>query len=114
MTHPFFSHFRSLSEGIHAAGNGVNEVIPPGLVFEDEKDFLSWAREQLPSVTWKEPPFFPDSLPIYILSFTSSSDQLEDFLLDLLRTWLLPEKKLSIRSFRYSPFCLAGNPDTSF
>ncbi len=114
MTHPFFSHFRSLSEGIHAAGDGVNEIIPPGLVFEDEKDFLSWAREQLPSVTWKEPCFFPDSLPIHILSFTSSSDQLEDFLLDLLRTWLLPEKKLSIRSFRYSPFCLAGNPDTSF
>lgn len=85
--------------------NSLTNHLPENLSFEDEEDFLNWARERLPSVECR----FSDCASLSILSFSLPSQNIQFLLLDLVRTWFLSES-LELCSLDYTPIVLEKYP----
>lgn len=89
-------------------------VVPQELSFEDEDDFLDWTKEHLPLVKWESPSYFPGTLSLFFLCRLPASYQFEDFLSDVCRHWLLPERRLKVQSFQQRSFYLEKNTNKCF
>ncbi len=91
------------------------QITSPGQnspVFEDEEDFISWAKEHLPTASCKAS-LDSDSVSLSVCSYSKASHRLEIFLLDLVRIWFLTDLT-QLRSFESTPFVLDKHPDQSF
>lgn len=87
------------------SANAFESILTERAVFEDEQDFLSWTKENLPLVEWNYSPSFPSDLSILLISPASLTHHLEGFLIDLIRIRLQFEN-LRLRFAKFTPFNL--------
>ncbi len=80
---------------------------------ESSSKTMQWLTNFAPIVQWSEEVETPGTLTITILCKTATNTELNGFILELLKRVVLPEKELSILSFRQLPFHLSPFPTIS-
>ncbi len=105
----FKSHLVPLTEeSREKIAETLFKIPTPQQQFEDQDDFLNWIGESIPCMQWTIQETYPSSLSIYFLFKPSKDISLDEFLLDYLRKWILPDKHLRLFSFCSHPFRLNG------
>lgn len=84
----------------------LQQLIPDEILHGERKDLISWIKNALPYFKWNECTTTPDCLTVYLLCRPSGDLKIEDFFLETLKRWLVPEKELSVLHFRYLHFHL--------
>ena len=84
----------------------LHQLIPHELLHSERKALISWIKSALPYFKWDECMATPDCLTVYLFCRPPGDLNVEDFLLETLKRWLVPEKELSILYYRYLHFYL--------
>ncbi len=94
----------SLASYVKNFEEALDILIPNGLCFEDDRDFLMWIQDALPLVKWVLPESPPDLISFYFLCRASKAHKLETLFLELLKNRMIPQKEVSILSFHHLYF----------
>jgi hypothetical protein len=113
MEKPWISRLKEIGETFSEQKSDLLEAtFPFEAPFEDAEDFLSWAKEKLPTAVCEDSSI-PGCTLLSIFSYSHPSQKLEIFLLDLIRT-LLFSNNLQLKSFTHKNFTLEKHPNQSF
>lgn len=77
------------------------QALPEGFDVSSPAQLSEWVDANLPLVQWSPDCVPPDSLSIRLVCRAKEGESLDDFLLNFLKRWLIPERSLPLVSFTH-------------
>lgn len=87
-----------LDTHIHLIEKTILSIIPDQLLFKNQQAVEIWMGKNLPFIKWSECKSSPDCLTIYLLCKPIREVKTQNFFIDLLKRWLLPNNEIDIIS----------------
>jgi len=103
-----------LNSHIHLIEKTLQKILPNEVLSKDRTQIMQWMQNSLPFLKWTECKHTPDCLTIYLLSYPLKEIKTQNFFVDLLKRWLIPEKEIDILSQWSMSFQHADDVDTVF
>ncbi|MBI2742654.1 MAG: peptide ABC transporter substrate-binding protein [Chlamydiales bacterium] len=92
----------------------IDELMPKGACFEDEKELLAWIQESIPLVKWETPEAPPGIFSLVVFCQAAKLYKTETLLLQYLQNRLVPHKEISILSAQHLYFHFTRLPNENF